>query len=71
MNSFSSLGWGTIDQKTVIETTLIGDPTVVAEDGDDPRSLPVNRPLLILFERILELFPRLVKLFDLMFANIA
>jgi hypothetical protein len=71
VNSFSSLGWGTIDQKTVIETTLIGDPTVVAEDGDDPRSLPVNRPLLILFERILELFPGLAKLFDLIFANIA
>jgi hypothetical protein len=71
VTTFSSLGWGRIDQKTVIETTLIGDPTVVAEDGDDPRSLPSERPFLKIIGRILELFPRLAKIIEMIFKNIS
>ena len=54
------------DYKTMVEYTMFADPTLVVEDGDDPRSKPVNEPVFTgILEKIIELFPRLEKLFNI------
>ena len=42
---------------------MFGDPTLVIEDGDDPKSASVDVPVFYGFlERILDLSPTLAKL---------
>ncbi len=56
------------DYKTMLEFSMLGDPTLVIEDGDDPESIPVNIPSFHLrfMERIIERFPLLERLFTLL-----
>ena len=51
------------DLKTMVEFEMFADPTVVAEDGDDPKSASVDVPAFYtILERILDLSPTLAKL---------
>ena len=46
------------DYKTMLEFSMFGDPTLVIEDGDDPRSALVNAPIIHGFlERLIEYIP--------------
>jgi hypothetical protein len=46
------------DWKTMLEWSMFGDPTLVVEDGDDPKVVSHSRINSIhLFERILTRFP--------------
>ena len=57
VSNFSSLDWERIDSKTVVAMTLIGDPTLVIEDGDNPREVPKIMQLIIsLLERLSDTF---------------
>ena len=53
------------DYKTMLEFSMFGDPTLVIEDGDDPVNIPFNRPDFNILEMLLNQFPRLATLFDL------
>jgi len=56
--TFEATGLDSSDWKTMLEFLMIGDPTLVIEDGDDPRSRPVNRPILEeIIERLMDNFP--------------
>ena len=68
-NAFSELR--VYDYKTMLEWSMFGDPTLVIEDGDDPKNVPVNRPVLYGFlERLMDYFPRLSILFELILAKL-
>jgi len=55
---------GLSDWKTLLEWSLFGDPTLVIEDGDNPKSIPVNLPTPFgLLEQIYERYPLIVKIF--------
>jgi len=50
------------DWKTMLEWSFFGDPTVVLEDGDNPKCAEVDVPVFLgLLERILERYPMLVQ----------
>ena len=68
-------GWGgsrlldKIDYKTMVEYEMFGDPTLVIEDGDDPQSIPVDRPIFNgILERLMDTFPLLARIFELILA---
>ena len=48
--------------KTLLEWSMIGDPTLKIENGDLINSRSVNHPMPLLFERIMGRFPRLERL---------
>jgi hypothetical protein len=51
------------DYKTMLEFSMFGDPTTVIDDGDDPKSLPVDRPIINgILERFLEYYPVIQKI---------
>jgi len=51
------------DYKTMVQYSMFGDPTLAIQDGDDPRSVPVNRPVFNgVLERLMESFPILQRL---------
>ena len=53
------------DWKTLLEWSMFGDPTLVIEDGDDPESITINKPVLTnIFEKIFER-PIFSKLFQI------
>jgi len=53
------------DYKTLLEMSMFGDPTLIIEDGDDPKSRSVDRPLIHdLLEIIGNYFPRLERLLE-------
>ena len=55
--------WHGTDYKTVLETSMFGDPTVNIEDGENPKIKNVSRPILHnIIERLLDIFPRLERL---------
>jgi len=59
------------DYKTMLEFCMFGDPTLAVQDGDDPRNVPVNRPVLYGFlEKLMDYFPRLARLFELILAKL-
>ena len=58
------------DYKTMLEFSLFGDPTLAIEDGDDPVNIPNNRPILKRLELLLDYFPHLAKLFELIFGRL-
>ncbi|KYK28681.1 hypothetical protein AYK20_06900 [Thermoplasmatales archaeon SG8-52-1] len=59
------------DYKTMVEYAMFADPTLVVEDGDDPRSKPVNKPVYTgILDILMELFPRLEKLLDIILAKL-
>ena len=58
------------DYKTLVEYSMFGDPTLKAEDGDDPRTRSHTDPYFNIFEGLLDRFPRLIKLFELLFTFI-
>jgi len=59
------------DYKTMVEYAMFGDPTLVVEDGDDPKSKPVTKPVYTgILERLISFFPRLEKLFDIILAKL-
>jgi hypothetical protein len=61
-----------IDYKTMLELEMFGDPTLVIEDGDDPRSIPVYTPVLPrLLDRLVDTFPRLANIFKLILEMLA
>ena len=45
---------------------MFGDPTLAIEDGDDPRNIPKNTPLLNFLENHPNLFPMLRLLLQLL-----
>jgi len=53
------------DYKTMLEFSMFGDPTLVIENGDDPRSILVDKPLLNFLENHPHLFPLLRQLLRL------
>jgi hypothetical protein len=64
-NTFQS-GFQMSDWKTMLEFSMFGDPTLVIEDGDNPKSIPVNIPLNIplvnrLTEKFADSFPLLAR----------
>ena len=60
------------DYKTMIEFCLIGDPTIAAEDGIDPRIRSANNPTFGGYiARLIEQFPILAKLFEIIIATIS
>jgi hypothetical protein len=61
-NEFES-DLGMTDWKTLLEWSFFGDPTLAAQDGDDPKSLPANIPVFYeIFERFFDRFPILRQL---------
>ena len=59
------------DYKTMLEFSMFGDPTLTIADGDDPKSKPVNKPLIPGFlERLMEYFPLLARLLEPILAKI-
>jgi hypothetical protein len=54
------------DYKTMLEFSMFGDPTLNIENGDDPITIPVNKPLPNIMENIIEVFPRLAKLIEIL-----
>ncbi len=60
-----------VDYKTMLEFSMFGDPTLAIQDGDDPRSVPVNRPVFHgVLEGLIDSFPQLARLFELILAKI-
>jgi hypothetical protein len=60
------------DYKTMAELAMFADPTLVVEDGDDPRSKSANTPVFTgILEKLIELFPRLEKLFEILLTKFA
>jgi len=54
------------DWKTMLEWTLFGDPTLAAEDGDDPKTTQVYRTVQYEFiARLLDRFPLLARFLEL------
>lgn len=69
-NTFSS-NFNAIDYKTMIELSMFGDPTLPIQDGDDPHGKSVNKPVNYgILEKLIETFPRLATLFELIIAQI-
>lgn len=69
-NTFE-LGLTHTDWKTLLEWSMFGDPTIAAEDGDDPINIPTNVPVYNGFiGLLLERFPRLVALFENILAKL-
>jgi len=59
-NTFEATGLDSSDWKTMLEFSMFGDPTLVIEDGDDPKSVQFNRPILTgIIERLRDYFPAL------------
>jgi hypothetical protein len=51
------------DWKTLLEWSMFGDPTLVAEDGDDPVNLPVDIPVIYDFlDNIIENHPIMARI---------
>jgi hypothetical protein len=51
---------------------MFGDPTLAAENGDDPKNVPVNRPVFYGFlEKLMDYFPRLARIFELIVAKLS
>ena len=49
----------------MFEFSMFGDPTLVIEDGDDPKSVTVYRPILSRnIDRIINYFPALKLLIE-------
>jgi len=60
------------DYKTMLEFCMFGDPTLAAENGDDPKNVPVNRPVFHGFlEKLMDYFPRLARIFELIVAKLS
>ena len=59
------------DWKTLLEYSMFGDPTLVIEDGDDPVNIPQNIPDLNILEFLLDHFPRLAILLELILARLS
>jgi hypothetical protein len=60
-----------VDYKTMVEYEMFGDPTLVIEDGDDPKSIPVDRPIFNgILERLMDTFPLLARIFELILAKL-
>ena len=53
------------DFQTMVEFSMFGDPTLVIEDGDDPRNIPTNTSFLNSLGNHPHLFPLLRQLFGL------
>ena len=45
------------DYKTMLEFSMFGDPTMIIEDGDNPRNIMVDTPLLNFLENFFERYP--------------
>ncbi len=45
------------DFQTMVEFSMFGDPTLVIEDGDDPKNIPTSTPFLNFLENHPNLFP--------------
>jgi len=59
------------DWKTLLEWSLFGDPTLVIEDGDDPKSKPVNVPMFYgILGRLAETIPHIRQLLKPIFQQI-
>ena len=51
------------DWKTLLEWTMFGDPTLSADDGEDPKISSVSRPVVTnVLEKILTQFPILTQI---------
>jgi hypothetical protein len=56
--TFEATGLDLSDWKTMLEFSMFGDPTLVVEDGDDPKSVQVDRQILTgILERLIDYFP--------------
>jgi hypothetical protein len=53
------------DFQTMLEFSMFGDPTLIIEDGDDPKSIMFDKPLLNFLENHPYMFPLLQKLLGL------
>ncbi len=53
------------DYKTMLELSMFGDPTLNAEDGDDPRFRSIDFPYLRILKRIIKYFPLFERLVSL------
>ena len=56
--TFEATGLDLSDWKTMLEFSMFGDPTLVIEDGDDPKSAHIDRPILTeTLEKLIDYFP--------------
>jgi hypothetical protein len=67
INSFFSDGdWDDSDYKTVLEVALFGDPTQAIQDGEDPKTRSLDRPIITsILEKLITYFPNLERLFNI------
>ena len=69
-NTFSD-SFTNYDYKTMIELSMFGDPTLPIQDGDDPHGKTVNKPIFNgLLEKLMDSFPQLAKVFELIIAKL-
>jgi hypothetical protein len=51
---------------------MFGDPSLAAVDGDDPRDKPANKPIFNdILEKLMDLFPSITRIFELILANLS
>lgn len=66
INTFISDDWDDADYKTVLELSMFGDPTVAIQNGKDPKSISVNKPIINnILGKLADDFPILQKLLKL------
>jgi hypothetical protein len=58
------------DYKTMLEFSMFGDPTLVVEDGDDPKSAEYNPVFIQILERILNNYPFFARIINLILARL-
>ena len=61
ITSFIDDEWDPTDYKTVLEMSMLGDPTLSIEDGKDPKSIDVQKPNISnnFFVKLFNFFPRM------------
>ena len=62
---------GKNDYKTMVEYSMFGDPTLNAQDGDDPRIRAYTNPYNNFFEGLLDSFPRFFRFLELLVGKIS
>jgi hypothetical protein len=61
----NSFELGMTDYKTLLEMSMFGDPTIIIDDGEEPKSNQIQKPVLSLFlYRLIDRYPILEQIFQ-------
>jgi hypothetical protein len=68
IDSFIEDGWDESDYKTILEMSMFGDPTLVIEDGKDPKSHNILEKTVnyLILEKLVDKLPKLELLLQLL-----